>query len=85
MGGASGGAVSNPDIDTVFDEWERIRAAVMKLPPEQREVFTMRMDAGMPFKEIAKLQGTSINTALARMQYAMGKLREMLQNDYAVR
>ncbi len=64
---------------------ERIRAAVMKLPPEQREVFTMRMDAGMPFKEIAKLQGTSINTALARMQYAMGKLREMLHNDYAVR
>lgn len=30
MGGASGGAVSNPDIDAVFDEWERIRAAVYK-------------------------------------------------------
>lgn len=63
---------------------ERIKAAVMKLPPEQREVFTMRMDAGMPFKDIAKLQGTSINTALARMQYAINKLRETLRDDYAI-
>ena len=62
---------------------ERIRAAVMTLPTEQREVFTMRMDAGLPFKEIAVLQGTSINTALARMQYAVNKLREALHDDYA--
>lgn len=62
---------------------ERIRAAARQLPPEQREVFSMRMDAGLPFKEIARIQRTSINTALARMQYAVAKLREALQDDYA--
>lgn len=73
-----GEQVSNAELG------ERIREAVMKLPPEQREVFSMRMDAGLPFKEIARLQGTSINTALARMQYAVGKLREMLRDDFAM-
>lgn len=60
----------------------RIRRSVAQLPPEQREVFLLRMNAQMPFKEIAKLQGSSINTALARMQYALAKLREELKDDY---
>ena len=62
-----------------------IRAAVSRLPAEQREVFLMRTDGHLPFKEIARIQGTSINTALARMQYALGKLRELLQGDYESR
>lgn len=61
---------------------ERIKAAVRRLPAEQREVFSMRMDVGLPFKEVARIQGISINTALARMQYAVAKLREALQDDY---
>lgn len=60
----------------------RIRGATAQLPAEQREVFLLRMNANMPFKEIAKLQGTSINTALARMQYALAKLRDELKDDY---
>ncbi|MDD4736673.1 MAG: sigma-70 family RNA polymerase sigma factor [Kiritimatiellae bacterium] len=64
---------------------ERIKAAVLRLPAEQRDVFSMRMDAGLSFKEIARIQKTSINTALARMQYAVAKLREALQDDYAIR
>jgi RNA polymerase sigma-70 factor (ECF subfamily) len=60
----------------------RIAAAVQGLPLEQREVFVMRTEGEVPFKEIARIQGTSINTALARMHYALGKLREILQEDY---
>ncbi len=60
----------------------RIRRAVEELPPEQREVFLLREEADLPFKEIARIQHTSINTALARMQYALRKLREVLKNDY---
>jgi RNA polymerase sigma-70 factor, ECF subfamily len=60
----------------------RIRAAVARLPDEQREVFLMRTEADIPFKEIAKMQKTSINTALARMHYAVLKLREELRGDY---
>jgi RNA polymerase sigma-70 factor (ECF subfamily) len=61
----------------------RIRTAVDLLPADQREVFLMRMEADLPFKDIARIQGTSINTALARMGYALDKLRKALAEDYA--
>jgi RNA polymerase sigma-70 factor, ECF subfamily len=60
----------------------RIRAAVALLPPEQKEVFLMRTQMDLPFREIAKAQRTSINTALARMHYALGKLRQVLRSEY---
>jgi RNA polymerase sigma-70 factor, ECF subfamily len=60
-----------------------IGAAVEALPVEQREVFIMRVKLELPFKEIAAIQKTSINTALARMQYALGKLRALLRERYA--
>jgi RNA polymerase sigma-70 factor, ECF subfamily len=62
--------------------WADVRAdvarAVAGLPAEQREVFLMRAVSEMPFKDIARVQRVSINTALARMQYALAKLREAL-------
>jgi RNA polymerase sigma-70 factor, ECF subfamily len=64
------------------DLGRRIRGAVGGLPAEQREVFLMRTEGDLPFKDIAKIQGTSINTALARMQYALAKLRKELAADY---
>jgi RNA polymerase sigma-70 factor (ECF subfamily) len=60
----------------------RIEAAARRLPLEQREVFWMRMQAGLSFKEIARIQKCSINTALARMQYAVSKLRVDLAREY---
>ena len=60
----------------------RIDAAAAELPPEQREVFWLRMQGGLSFKEIAKVQKCSINTALARMQYALSKLRNELGDEY---
>ena len=60
----------------------RITAAVDALPAEQKEVFLMRVRAELPFKEIARIQKVSINTALARMQYALSKLRPLLAKDY---
>ena len=73
-----------PDRNTGNRELaRRIRAAVDELPPDQKEVFLMRTEADLPFKEIASLQGVSINTALARMQYALRRLRETLAEDHA--
>jgi RNA polymerase sigma-70 factor (ECF subfamily) len=65
------------------DLGERIRAAVRALPDDQREVFLLRTDAEVPFKEIARIQGVSIGTALARMRYAVLKLRAALGAEYA--
>lgn len=60
----------------------RIRNAVDALPLDQREVYLLRTEGDLPFKAIAQHQGVSINTALARMQYALRKLREALADDY---
>ena len=61
---------------------EQIEQAVKTLSPEQREVFILRMYGNTSFKEIAKIQKCSINTCLARMQYALGKLRSILREEY---
>jgi len=70
------GQVNNQEIK------ERIDQAVAELPTDQREVFVLRTQAHISFKEIAKIQKISINTALARMQYALIKLREELRTEY---
>ena len=59
-----------------------VKAAIDDLPPEQKEVVLMRLETEIPFKDIARIQGVSINTALARMQYGLRKMREMLHDDY---
>lgn len=66
------------------DDLSAVARAVDTLPAEQKEVFQMRMQTGLSFKEIANLQGASINTALARMQYALAKLRPILAKDYNI-
>ncbi|MFA7256307.1 MAG: sigma-70 family RNA polymerase sigma factor [Kiritimatiellales bacterium] len=72
-----------PDNETGGHELGlRIEAAAAQLPIEQREVFWLRMHADLSFKEIAKIQKCSVNTALARMQYAVSKLRKDLAGEY---
>lgn len=65
------------------DMKSRIAVAVNQLPADQKSVFLMRMEGDLSFKEIAKIQGVSINTALARMHYAMDKLQGALASEYA--
>ena len=56
---------------------DAIQEAVQTLSPEIRAVFLMRCE-NISFKEIAVIQKCSINTCLARMQYALKKLRTQL-------
>ncbi len=63
------------------DLGRRIAESVRALPPDQREVFLMRTEAGLPFREIARVQQVPLNTALARMHYAVGKLRAALRAE----
>ncbi len=58
-----------------------IERAIQKLPQAQKEVFTLRAYAGMPFKEIAVVQRSPLGTVLARMHYALKKLRAELQKE----
>jgi RNA polymerase sigma-70 factor (ECF subfamily) len=55
-----------------------IERALNALPDEQREVFLLREQAGLPFKEIAELVGINENTVKSRMRYALEALRKHL-------
>jgi len=52
--------------------------ALLSLPPEQREVFVLREQAGVPFREIAEMVGVNENTVKSRMRYALEGLRKAL-------
>jgi len=52
--------------------------ALLSLPVEQREVFVLREQAGLPFREIAELTWVNENTVKSRMRYALEGLRKAL-------
>ena len=55
-----------------------LQKALLSLPVEQREVFVLREQAGLPFKEIAETVGVNENTVKSRMRYALEGLRKAL-------
>lgn len=57
-----------------------IKSALAQLQPEQREVFLLREEAELSFKEIAEIQKCSLGTVLSRMRYALKRLRAFLQD-----
>lgn len=60
------------------ERFEALLAEVRKLPFEQRQVFLLREEAGLSFQEIAKTLQAPLGTVLARMKYAMDRLRARL-------
>ncbi len=72
----------SPDDTVIYTEQAgRLSGAMAQLPDEQREVILLRLTADMKFREIAKLQQTSINTVLGRYRYGLDKLRSMLNGE----
>ena len=71
-----------PEPPEVMEDDERRRAilrAVERLPAEQKQVFLLREEGGLSFREIAEIAGCPLNTALGRMHYAMENLRRSLK------
>jgi RNA polymerase sigma-70 factor (ECF subfamily) len=56
-----------------------ILRAIGELSEEQREVFLMREEAGLPFDEIARIVDAPLNTVKSRMRYALQNLRAALE------
>ena len=59
----------------------RLNEAVAQLPAEQREVLLLRLKADMKFRDIARLQNTSINTVVGRYRYGLNRLRSTLNGE----
>jgi RNA polymerase sigma factor (sigma-70 family) len=60
---------------------ERVRAALNRLPPEQREVVRRRIVEEQKFAEIAAELKLPLGTVLSRMQLALAKLRKSLEES----
>jgi len=60
------------------DQYEKLLAAIDELPPEQKEVFLLREEAGLGIEQIAETCGINFETAKSRLRYAMDKLRHKL-------
>ncbi len=60
----------------------RLRAALDRLPVEQREVFVLHEEAGLSLEEIGELTGVGMETAKSRLRYALGKLRQSLGDEH---
>ncbi|MBI5209039.1 MAG: sigma-70 family RNA polymerase sigma factor [Elusimicrobia bacterium] len=61
----------------------RVRLVLDALPEEQRQVFLLREFGGLTFAQIADVMDCPLSTALARMRYAVLKLREELEEFHA--
>ena len=69
-------ALSAPD--DAPDERLAIQRALLRLPPDQREVVHLKVFEGLTLQEIAVFTGDSINTIASRYRYALEKMRTLL-------
>jgi RNA polymerase sigma-70 factor (ECF subfamily) len=77
-------SAATPDADgpeqvAIQDEETReVICAIATLPYEQREVVVLHLNGGMKFRQIAAIQRVSTNTAKSRYQYALRRLRSVI-------
>lgn len=57
-----------------------VQAALLALPPEQREVVHLKIFEGLTLQEIAELTVDSVNTVASRYRYALEKMRTLLRD-----
>lgn len=62
-----------------------IETLISMLPDDQQRIVMMRYYQDLSFREIADLEGISINTALGRMRYALINMRKNAQKYNLVR
>ena len=79
-----GSGAERPDERLIRNEAsQHIRCALGELPYEQREVVILHLQGEMTFRQIAKLQDVSVNTAQGRYRYGLDKLRARLDSEMA--
>ncbi|MFC1739961.1 sigma-70 family RNA polymerase sigma factor [Pseudomonadota bacterium] len=56
-----------------------LKNAILKLPPEQKDVLLLKLESGLSIEEIAAVSGIKRETAKSRLRYAVGKLKKSLK------
>ena len=74
-------AADNPlDGVVAIETEERVRQAVGRLTPTQREVFLLRVNEGLSYREIAELVGTTEGAARVHYHNALRTVREWIDD-----
>jgi RNA polymerase sigma-70 factor (ECF subfamily) len=74
--------MNGPEHYAIFgEEAGSLNYAITQLTYEQREVIMLHLRGGMKFRQIASLQGISINTVKSRYRYGLEKLRATLSDE----
>lgn len=63
------------------EEMKLLSEAMAYLPYEQREVIGLYIQGDMTFRQIARVQNTSINTVMSRYRYGLNRLRSLLNSQ----
>ena len=73
---------ADPSAEIIFsEESKKVNELLAKLKYSQREVVVLHLYENMKFRQIAQLQGVSMNTAQSRYRYGIDKLRSMLNGE----
>src|SRR5688572_13277715 len=79
--------IAEDDVATEYDALDgmvagesaaRVRGAIARLTPTQREVFVLRTTEGLSYKEIAKMVGSTEGAARVHYHNAMRTIKELL-------
>ncbi|MFC1586862.1 RNA polymerase sigma factor [Planctomycetota bacterium] len=73
---------NNPAEEPEPELVARLNNAVATLPPEQKEVLLLKIYGRQQFKGIAGICGIPLKTAISRYQYALAKLRKILEHNH---
>ncbi|MBN2180523.1 MAG: RNA polymerase sigma factor [Sedimentisphaerales bacterium] len=63
------------------EERQKLSHALAELPYQQREAILLRLNGGMRFGQIARLQSVSLKTVQSRYRYGLEKLRSALNGE----
>ena len=70
---------NNPETDMmVREDYRRVLAAMQELEPEERDILSLVVSSGLPYREIARISGTSEANVKVRVHRARVKLKKMM-------
>jgi RNA polymerase sigma-70 factor (ECF subfamily) len=71
---------SPPEESERMEQGRAILAALARLPQDQREAFVLQAEADLSVEDIARITGTTFETAKSRLRYARDKLKALLRD-----
>ncbi|MGB0716345.1 MAG: RNA polymerase sigma factor [Phycisphaerae bacterium] len=60
---------------------DQVKAAVHRLPPQQRAVLTLRLMEELSYEEIAEITGLKVNVVRSHLHVARKRVRDVIEDD----